>query len=87
MVEKLVINAVRQASLWGPDQELAYPLITRGGRNQAGKSVHYYFNYSAQPGTVTYPHAAGRELLSGVAVNKGQSLQLGAWGFQIIEEK
>ena len=87
VVEKLVTNAVRQAGLWGPDQELTYLLITRGGRNQAGKLVHYYFNYSAQPGTVRYPHGAGRELLAGTAVSKGQSLALVPWGVQIIEEK
>lgn len=87
VADKLVTNAVRQAGLWGPDQELEFPLIARGGRNQAGKPVHYYFNYAATPGTVRYPHAAGRELLSGAAVRPGQPLQLGAWGFQIIEEK
>jgi beta-galactosidase len=87
VADKLVTNAVRQAGLWSADQELMYPLITRGGRNQAGKPVHYYFNYAATPGTVAYPHGAGRELLSGAAVSKGQQLALGAWGFQIIEEK
>jgi beta-galactosidase len=87
VVEKLVTDAVRQAGLWGADQELTYPLITRGGRSQAGKQLHYYFNYSAQPGTVRYPHGAGRELLAGTTVSKGQSLQLGAWGVQIVEEK
>jgi beta-galactosidase len=48
--------------------------------------VHYYFNYSATLGTVRYPHAGGKELLSGMAVAKGQSLPLAAWGVQIVEE-
>lgn len=86
VTDKLVVTAVRQAGLWGPDQELSFPLITRGGRNQAGKRLHYYFNYAAQPATVAYPHGAGRELLSGAAVRPGQQLSLGAWGFQIVEE-
>jgi beta-galactosidase len=86
MVEKLVTNVVKQAGLWGADQELKFPLITRSGLNQRQKAVHYYFNYSATPGTVRYPHAGGKELLSGTAVAKGQSLPLAAWGVQIVEE-
>jgi beta-galactosidase len=86
LTEQIVLAAVKKANLWGADQELAFPLITRGGRNQRGKQVHYYFNYAAAPGTVRYPHAAGRELLSGAAVAQGQQLPLGPWGVQIVEE-
>jgi beta-galactosidase len=86
LVEKLVTDVVKKAGLWGADQELKFPLITRSGVNQRQKAVHYYFNYSATPGTVRYPHAGGRELLSGAAVAKGQSLPLAAWGVQIVEE-
>jgi beta-galactosidase len=86
LVEKLVTNVVKQAGLWGADQELKFPLITRSGLNQRKKAVHYYFNYSATPGTVRYPHTGGKELLSGIAVAKGQSLPLAAWGVQIVEE-
>ena len=60
---------MRRYDFWGPEQALTYPLITRGGRNQTGKPVHYDFNYPAQPGTVRYPHGAGRELLAGTAVS------------------
>jgi beta-galactosidase len=87
VVDKLVTNAVRKAGLWDADQELSFPLITRAGVNQRKKNVHYYFNYSATPGTVRYPHAAGKELLAGVSVAKGQSLQLAPWGMQIVEEQ
>lgn len=87
VVDKLVTNAVKKAGLWSADQELSFPLITRGGVNQRKKNVHYYFNYSATPGTVRYPHAAGKELLAGSAVAKGQSLQLAPWGMQIVEEQ
>lgn len=86
VVEKLVADAVQKAGLWGADQEIRFPLITKTGLNQRRKTVHYYFNYSAAPGTVRYPHAAGKELLSGGAVAKGQSLQLTPWGVQIVEE-
>ncbi len=87
VADQLVIDAVRKAGLWGADQQMLFPLITRSGHNQQGRLVHYYFNYAATPGTVRYPHGAGRELLSGAAVHQGQELVLPAWGFQIVEEK
>jgi beta-galactosidase len=40
ITEQLVTAAVRKAGLWGADQELAFPLITRGGLNQRQKAVH-----------------------------------------------
>jgi beta-galactosidase len=87
VVDKLVTSAVKKAGLWGADQELTFPLITRAGVNQRKKNVHYYFNYSATPGAVRYPHGAGKELLAGATVAKGQSLQLAPWGMQIVEEQ
>ncbi|WP_235998489.1 beta-galactosidase [Hymenobacter sp. BT559] len=87
VVEKLVTNAVRKAGLWGLDQETQFPLITKTGLNQRQKPVHYYFNYSGMPASVRYPHGAGKELLAGTTVAKGQALALAPWGVQIIEEK
>ena len=87
VVEKVVADAAQKAGLWGADQEIKFPLITKTGLNQRRKTVHYYFNYSATPGVVRYPHGAGQELLAGATVAKGQQLQLPAWGVQIVEER
>ncbi|WP_324673530.1 beta-galactosidase [Hymenobacter sp. GOD-10R] len=87
VVEKIVADAVKKDGLWGADQELQFPLITKAGVNQRKKMVHYYFNYSAAPSSVRYPHGAGKELLSSQAVAKNQQLQLGPWGVQIVEEQ
>jgi beta-galactosidase len=87
VTEKIVADAVKKAGLWGPDQQLTFPLITKTGVNQQQKKVHYYFNYSAAPATLPYPHGAGKELLSNVAVSQHQSLQLAPWGVQIVAEK
>ncbi len=86
LTEKIVTEAVRKAGLWGPDQAQQFPLITRASRNQRGKLVHYYFNYSAAAATLPYPHRAGRELLSGAAVATQQPLALPPWGVQIVAE-
>jgi beta-galactosidase len=87
VTEKIVADAVKKAGLWGPDQALRFPLITRSGINQQKKTVHYYFNYSAAPSSVLYPYAAGKELLSNATITKNQQLPLAPWGMQIIEEK
>lgn len=86
VVEKVLVEAVKKAGLWGPDQEIQFPLITKTGVNQNRKRVHYYFNYSAVPGTVRYAHAAGRELLGKEAVAQNQQLKLAPWGVQVVEE-
>ena len=87
LVEQVVADAVKKAGLWGPDQAIQFPLITKTGVNQARKTLHYYFNYSAAPATLPYPHGAGRELLAGTPVAQGQVLALAPWGVQIVEEK
>ena len=87
MLQKVLADVVKNAGVWGPDQQLAFPLITRSGVNQQGKAIHYYFNYSATSQSVTYPHKAGQELLSGEAISQNKVVELGAWGVKIVEEK
>ena len=84
---KLIENVVKTAGLWGPDQELAFPLITKSGTNEQGKLVHYYFNYSAKAVNFTYRQQRGTELLSGDKAITGSAMEIPAWGLKIIEEK
>ncbi|AKD58402.1 beta-galactosidase [Spirosoma radiotolerans] len=87
VTEKILADAVRKANLWGAAQLLHFPLITRQGTNEQGKTVHYLFNYSAKPGQLTYPFANGRELIKGETVPKNSVLDLAPWGVKIIEEQ
>ena len=84
---KVLEDVIKKAGLWGTDQEIAFPLITRSGTNEKGKNIHYYFNYSSVAGSLSYPYANGQELLSGNAVNRVQSLSIEPWGVKVIEEK
>jgi beta-galactosidase len=84
---KVLEGTIKGAGLWGVDQEITFPLITKSGVNQLGKKIHYYFNYSPQPASVNYPHANGVELLSNEMATKGQPIKLDAWGIKIVEEK
>jgi beta-galactosidase len=86
LLQKIMQDAVTKAGLWGLDQQLSFPIITKFGVNQNGKTVHYYFNYSAAPATFTYPYNDGKELLQNETIQKNKQLQLKPWGVQIIEE-
>jgi beta-galactosidase len=86
LMAKILARAAQQAGCWGPDQALAFPLITKSGTNAAGRLVHYYFNYSGASQAFRYPYTAGRELITGSAVAAGQEVTLPGWGFVVIEE-
>lgn len=87
VTEKIMEDAIKKAGLWGDAQKLAFPIITKEGVNGKGKKVHYLFNYSSKATTVNYPFANGKELLSGVAINKNSSIKLEPWDVQIVEEQ
>ena len=87
LLGKVLADAVRKAGLWGPDQELAFPLVTKSGTNARGEVVRYYLNYSDRPATFRYPHGAGTELLSGAAVATDSQQQLAPWGVMIVPEE
>ena len=86
LTEQILKQALKKSNLWGNDQQLAFPLITKSGINQQGKIVRYYFNYSATPQKATYLYKNGTELLSNKAVLQNSSMDLDAWGVKIVEE-
>jgi beta-galactosidase len=85
LTNKIIEDAVKKAGLWDTDQEISFPIIVKTGINQNGKTVRYYFNYSAAPVNFTYPHNNGTELLDNKNISKNQKVDLSAWGFVIIE--
>jgi len=84
--QKVLERVLEQAQLTGPDQKLPAPVKVKHGDSRAGKSIHYYFNFSAEPQRMIYPYGAGRELLSNHAIDKGGALTLEPWGVAIIEQ-
>ena len=62
-----------------------FPVIIKEGINDFGKCVRFYFNYSGEKQTVVCKGLSGTELLSGNNVADGDTIQLNAWGFVIIE--
>jgi beta-galactosidase len=85
VTDKILADALKKASLWGNDQQIAFPIITKSGVNKNGKTVHYYFNYSDKETSLNYPYGNGKELLSGNNIASKSTLQLAAWDVKIIE--
>jgi beta-galactosidase len=86
LTEKILKEALIKSNLWGTDQALYFPIITKSGVNQIGKNIHYYFNYSATAISIKYPYKMGKELLLNSVINQNDTVELGAWGVKIIEE-
>lgn len=86
VIRKVLERVMKEAGIWGADQELAFPLIVKTGTNDQGNTIRYYFNYSDQPVTFVNPHGKGMELLSGAVVAGEQSIELEPWGIRIIEQ-
>ncbi|MGB6686602.1 MAG: beta-galactosidase [Terracidiphilus sp.] len=82
----VLLSALKEAGITGPDQQLPAAIHTARGVNRFGKNVDYYFNYSGSPVTFTYSHAPGISLLDGKQVTKLQNLSLQPWDLAIVEE-
>lgn len=80
-------DVLRRAGLMGPDQDLPSSVRAKQGLNRNGKTLHYYLNYSSESETFPYPHAASVDLLTGTALNQGQTLTLKPWDLAILEEQ
>jgi len=87
VTEKILEHAVQKAGLWGEAQKLHYPLITKEGVNEQGKTLRYFFNFSAQPVSFKYTFGKGRELLFGQTVDENSTVVLQPWGVKIIQEE
>jgi beta-galactosidase len=85
--EKIILEALDEAGISSPDQELTWPLITKSGINEEGKTVRYYYNYSSETMEFIYPNKDGKELISNDEVLKNGRLQIEPWGVLIVEER
>ena len=84
--EKVMERVLGQAHLMGPDQKLPATVRVKHGTSRTGKTIHYYFNFSAGLQRLVYAYGSGRELLSDRSVEKGGALGLEPWGAAIVEE-
>jgi len=84
--EKILLDAMERAGIKTTDQTIHFPLITKQGVNDFGKTVHFYYNYSSQPATIPYNFSKGRELTAQKDMVKGNRILLGPWDVKVVEE-
>lgn len=86
IIEKVLENVLKKVGLWGIDQDIAFPFITKSAVNQYGKTVHFFFNFSEKTCMVIYRYNQGKELLTDKVINCNQSVGINPWGVIIVEE-
>ncbi len=85
LLNTIMQKILRNTGLWGIDQDLQFPVITKEGINSNGKNIRYFFNYSSTPQTVKYEYSNGKSLLDDSKVKKDSEIKLVPWGVKIIE--
>ena len=84
--EKVMLEILKSAGLTGPDQELPSSVRVRHGIGNAGRSLHYYLNYSGDEQSFTYPYKAGVDILTNKSIEESQTVTLKGWDLVIVEE-
>ncbi len=80
-------DVLMRAGLTGPDQNLPNAIKVRHGRNDSGRLLHFYFNFSGQDQSFEYPYGPGSDVLGNSPVRKGQAFQVRPWDLMIIAEQ
>lgn len=92
-LQKLLADAMKEAGIADTVQNTEFPVIVRRMKDENGKTVWFYFNYSHTPAEAVYAGADGVYLMKedqtfpGINVAAGEKLALGSWDVQIIREK
>lgn len=89
MTSKAVLERILEETLQDAfieKMEEKFPVIIRKGRNDAGRIVRFYFNYSETGLKVKYRFSNGREILDGRKVKNQDDIDIPAWGVKIVEE-
>jgi beta-galactosidase len=79
-------DELKKIGMAGPDQELPEKVTIKHATSKAGTKLHFYYNYSTTPVSVSYRYRDGTEILSNTAVLAEQKLDLIPWGVVIVEE-
>jgi len=85
--ERVLRGVLQLAGLVGPDQNLPASVRVKHGTNRAGKTLHYYLNYSSDSAAFTYPYGTGADLLTQTSIAPEQKVTLKPWDLLIVEEK
>jgi len=85
--ERVLLDVMKMAGIAGPDQNLPASVRVKHGVNRAGKTLHFYLNYSSDAQSFAYPYRAGVDLLTQTNFVPSQRVTLKPWDLVIVEEK
>jgi beta-galactosidase len=85
--ECVLRQVMKAAGLTGADQDLPASVRVKHGVNRAGKTLHYYLNYSSNAQSFAYPYRAGMDLLTRANIMPVQNVTVKPWDLLIVEEK
>jgi beta-galactosidase len=83
---EVIRDVLKQAGIPDADGQLPSAVKVRHGRSQAGRVLHYYFNFSGDQQAISYSYKDGSDLLNGLRVERGGVLNLKPWDLAIISE-
>lgn len=86
LLQKLIARAADRKGIARDERQYQFPVILRSGTNDAGKKIHYLFNFSYEPKTISYPYGNSQSLLDGQQLKRGASVTIEPWGVVIGEE-
>jgi beta-galactosidase len=84
--QAIVLSALHEAGLAGPDQQPPASVRIKNGVSQDGRKLHYYLNYSSSPATVVYSYPTGTDLLTSQSFTQGQQTTIAPWDLIIVKE-
>lgn len=84
---KLIARAAQRKAIATVERQYQFPIVLRSGTNAKGRQIHYLFNYSYEPKTVTWPYPASESLLDKQTLAAGRAITIEPWGVVIGEER
>ena len=86
LLQKLIARAADRKNILVAERNHLFPIILRSGINSKGKKIHYIFNYSYEPQTISYPFANSTSLLDRQQLRHQADITIEPWGVVIGEE-
>ena len=82
----VVRDTLREAGIEFDASAAASTVRIKHGRNQRGRRIHYFLNYSSDAATVNYHYGAAHDLVNDQEIVPGQNLAVGPWDVVIAAE-
>lgn len=86
LLKKILRDVMKDAGIDANEGSEGFPVIIRRGKNQFGKNICYFFNYSGETQNARCPQGEWNDLLTGERKRAKDVMTLAKWDFAILEE-